>query len=99
MLLGQKAHTAGNAIRYAVDYSNWLDDGVSLTAATVVLDPSFTATVKDIVITETEMTPSHKVVFLMTGGSINEAFTLDVQITDSRGEVKNDTCAFIVVKP
>lgn len=99
MLLGQKAHTAGNTIRYEIDYENWLDDGVTLTAATVVLDPAFTATVKDITITGVVTQLGNKVVFVMAGGSVNENFTLDVQVTDSRNEVKKDTLGFNIVAP
>lgn len=99
MLLGQKPHTAGNITRYEIDYSNWLDDGVSLASGTVVLTPVFTATVKDVVISGVAVTPSHKVVFILTGGSVNETFTLDVQVLDSRGERKNDTLGFSVIAP
>jgi hypothetical protein len=100
MILGQKAHTAGDTIRYIVNYTDWLEDGVSLTAGTVVLDPLFTATVRDITISGvTVLTEHNKVAFVMAGGSVNENFTLDVQITDSRNEVKNDTLLFQVVAP
>lgn len=99
MLLGQKAHTAGNKVRYEVDYSVWLEDGVSLTAATVVMDPKFTATVTDVTISGVAMLPSHQVVFFLQGGSVNETFTLDVQVIDSRAETKNDTLGFSVVAP
>lgn len=99
MFLGRKPHTAGNTIRYEVDYSNWLADGVSLTSATVVLTPAFTATVKDITITGVQALVSHMVVFTMAGGSLNETFTLDVQVVDNRGETKNDTVGFNIVAP
>lgn len=99
-LLGTKAHTAGNTIRYTIDYTRWLEDGVSLSGATVVMDPAFTATVKDITISSVAVLSEHnKVSFVMAGGSVNEAFTLDVQITDSRGEIKNDTVQFQIVAP
>lgn len=98
-MLGQKAHTAGNKTRYMVDYSDWLEDGMALSTGTVVMDPKFTATVTDITITSVVVTPSNHVAFFMQGGSLNETFTLDVQVTDSRGEIKNDTLGFIVVAP
>lgn len=99
MFLGSKQHTAGNATRYSVDYSDWLEDGVSLTGATIVLSPAFTATVTDVAIANVVAAPSHHVFFTLTGGSVNENFTLDAQITDSRGERKNDTLGFTVVAP
>lgn len=93
MLLGNKPHTAGNAIRYEIDYSDWLEDGVSLLTATVTGGPS------DITITAAALLTPHKVVFKMSGGSVNETFTLSVQVTDSRGETKNDTVGFAIIAP
>lgn len=98
-LLGTKLHTAGNTIRYVVDYCDWLEDGTNLTAATVTLSSAFTATVTDLVISAVTRTPSHEVTFLLAGGSANETFTLDVHVTDSRGEIKLDTLGFTVVAP
>lgn len=100
MALGRKQHGAGNAIWYEIDYSNWLEPGESLDSGTVALNAEFTATVTDIVISGVAVTPSHKLVFLMTGGSDKETFTLDVQvITQHPTETKNDTLDFYVVQP
>jgi hypothetical protein len=99
MLLGQRALTAGNKKRFVIDYSDWLDDGVTLTTATVVMDPAFTATVTDVTITGVLVQLGHLLVFFVQGGSVNETFTLDVQIVDSRTEIKNDTIKIAVVAP
>lgn len=97
MLLGTKTHGAGNAIRYEIDYSNWLEEGETLLSGTVVLAPAFTATVTDIVISGVAVLPSSRLVFLMTGGSANETFTLNVQVvTQHPTETKNDTLQFSV---
>lgn len=99
MLLGQKAFTAGNKTRFEIDYSDWLDEGVTLTAVTVVMDPKFTATVTDVVISGVLVQLGHKVVFFLNGGSVNETFLLDVRATDSRSEIKNDTLGFTIITP
>jgi len=100
MILGQKSHTAGDHTRYIIDYSRWLEEGVSLATATVVMDPAFTTTVTDITISLVTVLAEHnRVSFVMAGGSVNETFTLDVQVTDSRGETKNDTLHFVIVAP
>jgi hypothetical protein len=96
-LLGQKPHTAGNTTRYAIDYNAWLDPGVTLTAGSVTMDP--TTPTPNISITGVTHTSSNHLLFFVAGGTVNEIFTLDVQITDSRGEVKNDTVRFVVVAP
>lgn len=97
--LGQKVHSAGNTIRYVIDYSNWLNEGESLkqTGFSVVMDAA--STVADINISGVAVTPSNEIVFLMAGGSANEVFTLDVQATNSRNEIKKDTIGFFVSAP
>ncbi len=97
MKLGRKPHTVGNITIYSVDYSDWLDDGVTLASATVVKDPATPVT--DVTISAVSHTQSNRVLFTVAGGSLNETFTVDVQITDSRGEIKNDTADFFVVAP
>lgn len=97
MLLSTKPHTAGNRTRYALDYSNWLDEGESLSSGVVVIDPAHS--VSDITLVAATVLNSTHLLFIMSGGSVNEAFILDVQITNSRGEVKNDTIGFFIVAP
>lgn len=97
MILGQKAHTAGDTSRYIVDYTRWLDDGVSLSAFTVALAAGSPA---DVTISGAILLTEHnRVAFLVAGGSVNENFTVAIQITDSRNEIKNDTLLFSVVAP
>lgn len=99
-MLAQKTHTAGNGIWYEIDYSDWLLEGESLLSGTVVLDPAFTATVTDIVISGVAVTPSHRLIFKMSGGSANETFTLDAQvITQHPTETRNDQIGFRIVAP
>ena len=62
-----------------------------------MLDPAFTATVTDITISGVGVLDPNHVVFLMAGGSVNENFTLDISVTDSRSEVKNDTLGYTIV--
>ena len=96
MSLGTKKFTAGNTTRYSVNYSEWLDHGVTLVSGTAGMGvPS----VADIVITAVSVAPSGRLYFTLHGGSVNEIFTIAVSITDSRGEVKNDTCNFNCVAP
>lgn len=100
MLLGRKTHGAGDHTRYEIDYESWLDEGQSLLLGTVVMAPAFTATVTDVTVGAVQVTASNKLVFLLSGGSANEAFTLNVQATaQNPTEVKNDTIDFVVVAP
>jgi hypothetical protein len=94
MLLGTKAHTAGNQIRYAVDYLDWLDEGVSIVSATVV-STSNTAIVNNVTVSQSK----NRVYFYLDGGVFGEQFQVAVQATDSRTEVKNDTINFFIPMP
>lgn len=95
-VLGRKQHTAGNTIRYAVDYSLWLDDGDTITGGVVTKDAA-SAAITDMTIGAVTVTPSQHLVFTVQGGSVNETLTIDVQATNSRGEVKKDTAILTVV--
>lgn len=99
MQLGRKPHTAGNETWYGVDFSDWLEQGETLSAGTVALSDEFTATVTDIGITGVAVTPSGMLVFKMSGGSVDEVFTLDAQGVTSRDEIRNDTLEFFIVAP
>lgn len=98
-MLGRRAFTAGNKTRYVIEYENWLLPGESLTVGTVELSAEFTATVTDITISGVATNSANELVFFLEGGSVDEVFTLDVQITNSRGEIKNDLVEFFVVAP
>lgn len=96
MNLGRKPFTVGNTTRFSVSYAEWLEDGVTLLSGTAVKPANGPS---DIVISAVSVAPSGKLYFTLAGGSLNENFTINVQITDSRNEVKNDTCSFQCVAP
>ena len=92
MVLDRKQHTVGNRRKYIVDYSQWLDTGITLTAGTATTT-SLTATVDTVSHTNTTL------IFFANGGALNEIFTVVLQVTDSNSEVKNDTVEFFVIAP
>lgn len=95
MLLKTQAHVAGNRIRYVLDYNLWLVDGSTLKSGLV----TGKALPADVVIDNVVTLPSGHLAFFLTGASLNETFTLDVQAMDSRGEVRYDTIDFFVTAP
>lgn len=100
MSLGRLTFTAGNKTRFVIEYEDWLLDGETLVSGTVDLNAAFTATVTDITISAVTVNNSKNALrFFLEGGSVEEIFTLDIQITNSRGEIKNDTIEFFVVDP
>lgn len=98
MPLKRIAHGAGNHIRYEIDYSDFLEDGTHLTTGTVTSDPG-SPVPADVTIGPVTVSPSNRLIFLLSGGSVNELFTLDVQVTNSRNEVKNDTLSVYIIAP
>ncbi len=97
MLIGAKQHGAGNTIRYEVDYIDWLDEGRTL-LPTGFSATNITATVTDVTVSNVSVT-AHKLYFFVSGGSVNEAFTVQTQVQDTLGETVIDTINFTVVQP
>lgn len=88
--LAKKAHTVGNRKRWTLTYARWLPEGISIASA-VATSSSVTATVDGVT------SKDHHLMFFTNGGTVNETFTVTVQITDTLGQVKNDTVEFTVV--
>jgi hypothetical protein len=92
MVLARRPHTVGNRRRYSIDYTAWLDEGVTVDTATVTSSSS-TVTI------DTVSVAGNKVIFFVNGGVLNETFTASIQMVDSKTEIKNDTMDFFVVAP
>ena len=106
MLLARRNFTLGNIAQYTVDYSEhtrWdpftinaafpIRDGDSITSATV------TSSVTDVTVAAPTVYEGHKVVFKLSGGSINELFTLTIVVVTNNSETFTDTIDFMVVAP
>lgn len=103
MKLGSKSHTVGNVIRYEVDYSPWLEDGRTLLtsafSAAMISDPDTGALPPaDVTIANVSVTATH-LYFFVEGGSLNETFTVQVQVKDTLNEIDICTILFNVVAP
>ena len=92
MILDRKQHTVGNIRKYIVDYSQWLDTGVTITAGTATTT-SLTASVTAVSHTTSTL------IFFVNGGILNEVFVVNLSITDSNTEVKLDTVEYFCVAP
>jgi hypothetical protein len=92
MLLGSKQHTAGDTKRWRLDYSRWLDNTATIETAMIV-SSSVSLTVGAPTVL------GRDVLFLLSGGVVNETATLSVEMTDSLDNTKRDTIKFTVVAP
>ena len=95
MLLGTRNITQGDTRRIIIDYSGWLDKGVVLETIAVSVPTGTTSTVQGATLSDDK----RHAVFYVTGGNLNESFTVAAQITDSASETVNDTLDFTVVAP
>ena len=106
MLLARKTFTLGDTVQWTVDYREQpatdlftipsafpVRDGDSITTATVV------SNLVDVTVGTVTVYEGHKVVFLLSGASINEVFTLTVVVHTDNSEVFTDTILFTVVNP
>ena len=108
MLLGAKNHTVGNVRRWFIDYRDWLDDGVTVATFTAGVQAGSdqiggitgpTGGSAAVAVASPAVVSGHKGVMVVSGGVLNETFTASLVMTDTKGEVKNDTIAFTVVAP
>lgn len=98
MLIGSKQHTAGNKTRYQVNYRDWLDAGRTLNQSTGFSAAVVAPAPADVTVDQASVT-ADDLFFWVSGGSINEAFSVQVQVTDTLGEIVIDTINFTVIPP
>lgn len=80
--------------RYTVDYSDWLDSGETITACAFAVSPSTSNSLQ--IDASTIGTPATSVIFFANFGDAGSQYTVDIQITTSGGQTKEDTILFSV---
>jgi hypothetical protein len=89
-LIQSKPHTEGDTKQWTVTYEDWLDNAAMIEQADVE-STSVTCTVSGVKIS------GPRIVFLLTGGVLNERLLVTLTMTDNFGNIKHDTIAFTVV--
>jgi hypothetical protein len=90
MKLGNYIKFPAERKRYAIDYTDWLDTGETLTAVTYTVSPG-----TDLVVDASSISSSGLVaVFFVSGGTAGTVYTIDVRATTSGGQIKEDTVLF-----
>ncbi len=93
MKLTERNFALDDRRRFVIDSGlEWLDPGVHVTDGSAVADDD-TVTVDDVTVA------NNKIYLFVSGGTVNTTFTVTVTMTDSVGEVKNDTLVFNCVDP
>ena len=94
MRLGSFIKTPIERKRYAIDYTDWLDTGETLTTVTYTIP---LVTTPPLVVDASSLDAAHKVaVFFINGGLNNKQYTVEVVATTSGGQIKEDTVLFTV---
>ena len=99
MQLGNQNITAGDTRRYQVDYTPFLQQGEVLSTFTLAIAaqiPPATSTVNSAGNSHFDVSETQLFLYV-TGGNVNEAFTVDVAVTTSYGQTVHDTIAFNVI--
>lgn len=99
MLVGSHTVATGDVRRVEIDYADWLEHGQHITASVAtVLTAGVTSFVSNPVPPENSK-KTRAIFFVHAGTVVNESFTVQVQVTDTLGQVVNDTVQFTVLAP
>lgn len=94
MRLGSFVKTPIERKRYAIDYSEWLDTGETLSTVVYTIP---VATTPPLVVDATSIGSANTVaVFFINGGLNGRQYTVEVVATTSGGQIKEDTVLFTV---
>lgn len=94
MLLAKRNFTVGDKRLFTVNYEEFLEPGETMVSG------SASSSSSSAVITYHGLNPSQtKIQFYVSGGTLNETFTITLQATSSKGQIINDTIEFLTVSP
>jgi hypothetical protein len=105
MKIARKAFSIGSTTRYFINYEYWLQEGRTLSqvggdcTAALIADPDIpgSSVPTDVVVNQIQVT-ADKLYFFVSGGAVNETFTVQVQAKDTLGEIVIDTVEFVVLQ-
>jgi len=94
MRLGSFVKTPIERKRYAIDYSEWLDTGETLSTVVYTIP---VVTTPPLVVDASSISSANTVaVFFINGGLNGRQYTVEVVATTSGGQIKEDTVLFTV---
>lgn len=91
MRLGHFQKTPAERKRYAVDYVNWLDTGETLAAYQFTITPA-----NAVAVTSPTISSGTKLVFFVEGGASGKQYSVDIRVTTSGNQIKEDTILYTV---
>lgn len=94
MRLGKFAKSPQERKRYTIDYTDWLDTGETVTAAQYTIRQVTTPAL--VIDAQSILTGNKKVSFYVSAGDDNETYDVEIKVTTSTGQVKEDVVSFTV---
>lgn len=95
MKLGTFTKTPVERKRYSLDYTDWLDTGETVSSWVFTVSPS-TGTTPLIIDASAVDTTSKQIIFFANYGVDGVTYVVDVRMTSSGGQTKEDQINFIV---
>lgn len=92
MRLGKFNKTPAERKRYTIDYTDWLDTSETVASVVYTITPSNTLVVD----AQSILAGNKKISFYISGGNDFETYNVEVKITTSTGQVKEDVVVFAV---
>ena len=99
MLLATRQIAVGDIRRYTISYRDFLAKGVILDTSTVTVPAGTTSSIGTGARAPSFSPDFTELAFYVIAGSLDEKFTVSVQVTDTNSEIVNDTMNFTVVAP
>lgn len=94
MKLARFQKKPGERKRYAIDYSQWLDQGETVQSASFVVAPTAAGGIE--VDAFTIGSPAVTVIYFVNAGQAGVDYELEIRIETSGGQIKKDTVLYSV---
>ena len=97
-VLGKFMKAPDERLEYSINYSDWLDDGETLTDVVFTVTPEGLVTASDPVVIDSHTIGGAglQVGFFVAGGDDGEIYNVKVQATTTNGQIKDDKVVFVV---
>ena len=94
MRIGRYLKTPAEVKRYSIEYGDWLDTGEYVSSALMTISPTTSPALA--ILSQSIPVNGTSLSFFISGGLADTTYTVDVKMTTSAGQVKEDTITFVV---
>ena len=98
MRLGNFVKSPAEVKRYKVDYSDWLDTGEYVQSVVLTVSPTSSSNPLTVAANTIDASQTY-FAFFVAGGVVGTVYTVDVKVTTTGSQIKEDTILFTVRDP